>query len=302
MIIEKAGIYDIDEEEYHADPVPAGSLSSSGAKLICNQTLKHFRYQQDNPNKSTPALNFGSAAHMKLLEAKRFRETYYVLQEGFSWTQTKNQKEWHDQANLALKTGKKLLTYSDNEKIAGMMESMSDHKEALSKFVTAPKEQSGFWFDKTFKIWRRMRLDWQPLSGRVFMDYKTISALDDNTINKSMYNFGWYQQAAWYLDGIKSLGLHDQPRFVFLLQEKTPPYDIVIRELDMQAIGFGRLRNAKAMDLFAEAQETGEWPGYPLEPRIAHLPRFGEISLEEEKEAGEMALTYRMQAPHFEEK
>ena len=62
LTITAPGVYDIPAEDYHRDPVPGGSLSSTGArKLLPPSCPAKFRYEQDNPPTPTAALDFGQA-------------------------------------------------------------------------------------------------------------------------------------------------------------------------------------------------------------------------------------------------
>lgn len=310
MIIDKPGIYDIPEDVYHADPCVEPSLSSSGAKTILTKTPLHYHYERENPKKRTAAMSFGAAAHMSLLEPEKYASRYYEMPEGLTmaFAASKDLKDAHSEQEIeeikqearnAEASGKVLLSKKDSDIIKGMAEGMGRKKEVLSKFIVAPKEQSAFWKDATFKVWRRARFDYMPRNGRLFADYKTTESLDEEAIKRSVSNYGWFQQAAWYMDAITALKLNARPVFLFIIQEKSPPYEVVIRYLDQQALAYGRMMNARAMDLFARGVETGEWPGYSDEPAVTGLPRYAENKLEECREAEEFKLSYRMQAPFY---
>jgi len=310
FVITKPGIYDVPEEEYHADPVPSLSLSSSGAKKMYEKTPLHYWTDRRLGSKSTSALKLGSAAHIALLEPERFDKTYFVMPEGLSmsFAATKALKEEFGEdgvkelkatAKSAKEIGQILLSYKDAEIVKGMKEGMGRKESILSKFITCPKEQSAFWFDDVFRIWRRARFDYLPNEGRIFADYKTTTDLSDDAINKAVSNFGWHQQAAWYLDAIKALGLHDKPVFMFIMQEKSPPYEIRLVELDYQSIADGQVVNGWAMDQFARGIETGEWQGYPSAPYIATRPRYAETIYDAKQEAGDFALTHRLKAEFY---
>ena len=67
-ILTEAGVYEIAEDVYHADPVPGGSLSSSGArKLLPPSCPARFRHERDHPPASTPSMERGTAAHRLVL-------------------------------------------------------------------------------------------------------------------------------------------------------------------------------------------------------------------------------------------
>ena len=71
MIITKPGIYDIPEDEYHRDCVPAelgGSLSSSGAKLLLPPNCPAiFDYQRRHGKRPSKAMELGTVVHGMVL-------------------------------------------------------------------------------------------------------------------------------------------------------------------------------------------------------------------------------------------
>ena len=63
-------VYDIPEAEYHADPVPGGSLSCSGAKKLLPPSCPAlFDYERTHGQPYKKAFEFGSAAHKLVLGA-----------------------------------------------------------------------------------------------------------------------------------------------------------------------------------------------------------------------------------------
>jgi hypothetical protein len=69
------GIYNLTAENYHADPAPVASLSSSIANILIDQSPLHaylahprlnLRYQREEDSR----FDLGSAAHMMLLERR----------------------------------------------------------------------------------------------------------------------------------------------------------------------------------------------------------------------------------------
>ena len=62
------GLYDIPAELYHRDPVPGGSLSSTGAKKLASSCPAKFKYWLDNPEPPKKTLDLGTAAHRLVLD------------------------------------------------------------------------------------------------------------------------------------------------------------------------------------------------------------------------------------------
>src|SRR5690606_36787791 len=65
-VIRRPGLYDLPEHIYHADPVPGGSLPSTGAWLLLECPAR-FRYEHAHPPVPRPHVDFGTAAHKLVL-------------------------------------------------------------------------------------------------------------------------------------------------------------------------------------------------------------------------------------------
>ena len=70
------GIYpDMDEAEYHADPVSGWSLSASGAALLLDPSCPAlYLHSRENPKPRTKALDMGVLAHRVVLGAGWMRD------------------------------------------------------------------------------------------------------------------------------------------------------------------------------------------------------------------------------------
>ena len=273
-VIPGPGVYDgMPEHEYHADPVPGGSLSSSGArKLLPPSCPALFRHELDNPATPTRALDLGTAAHRMVLGLGGS----FVVVDADSY-RTKAAQQARDEARAA---GAAPLLNHEYEQVMAMADAIRAHPVAgalLCRGDVAP-EQSLFWRDEEFGIWRRARLDairWpRSPGGRILItDYKTTTCADPRQFARSAASYGYHQQDDWYRDGVTAL-LDADPAFLFVAQEKTPPYLVTVCELDDDAIKAGRERNRRAMEVYAECKATGDWPPYSNDIEVISLPAW----------------------------
>ncbi len=269
----RAGIRDgMTEEEYHGDPVPGGSLSSTGArKLLPPSCPAKYRWDADHPVIKAE-FDFGTAAHKYVLGAGP--KIKHV--DAKDWRTNAAKKE----AEEARAAGHVPLLAADVAKVHAMAAAIRRHPVAGAVFDPdrgGHAEQSLFWEDGATGIWCRARLDWMPALGPrrlIVADYKTTTDASPPAIRKAVANYGYYQQAAWYIDGVRALGLDEDPAFLFVFQEKTAPYLITIAELDYQAIQVGRERNAQACEIWRDCTEAGVWPGYTDEIELISLPAW----------------------------
>ncbi len=278
--VTKPGVYlDIPDDVYHADPVPAGSLSASGAKrLVPPSCPAIFKWERDNPVfKDT--FDFGHAAH-KL-----------VLGKGLD-TVVVDAEDWRTKAAQAQKAaahaaGKVPLLTADWQRVQEMADALRRHP--LASVLLDPEhgtpEASLFWEDEEAGIWRRSRLDWlpKPRNGRLIIpDYKTAVSADPTNFAKAAMNNGYHQQDAWYRDAAKALDLGADPMFVFIVQEKSAPYLVTVVQLDVTAVRIGRHLNRKAIHTYAQCVRTDTWPGYADDVAHVSLPFWYERQFEEQ--------------------
>lgn len=114
-----------------------------------------------------------------------------------------------------------------------------------------------------------------PRRRLILVDYKTTSDASDDGIRSSVARYGYHQQAAWYCAGVRALGLSDDPAFLFIFQEKEPPYLARVVELDRPAMEYGEQRNRRALEIYRECVESGRWPGYSdKEITLISLPEW----------------------------
>ena len=283
--ITEPGVYpDLSHTDYHADPVPAGSLSSTGARMLlppsCPAKYQHWR-RNGQPHKET--FDLGQVAHTLVLgDGPKL-----VVVDADDW-RGKAAREQRDAARLA---GAVPLLQHNYEQVQAMATAIRQHPiaGALLDPEGGATEQSLFWVDPVTGIWCRARLDYLPhrSSGRMILaDYKTCAAADPASISKAVYNHGYHQQADWYLDAALSCGAADDPAFVFVFQEKTPPYVVTVVELDRDALHWGSVLNTKARDVYRECTATGRWPGYTDDVLSMPLPVWAERQYDDARQQG----------------
>jgi hypothetical protein len=277
VIITEPGVYDIPAREYHADPWPGGSLSHSGArKLLPPGCPAHFRHWVDHGEAPRDEWDFGHAAHSLVLGVGEPLE----IVDADSW-QTKAAQV---QRKIAYAAGKVPLLRKDLAKAEAMAEVVYRHPYA-GELLSEPgkPEQSMFWPD-TSGITRRARLDYLGHSGDEFVvDYKTCNSSSPEAIARAMWNYGYYQQAPWYQDAVVGVGLlEDWPEFLFIFQEKTPPYIVTVASPDEEMLAYGRARNREAIDVYYRCKTFDHWPGYADGPVTVSLPRWAHHGLDAE--------------------
>lgn len=278
-IITSPGIYDMPSDDYHADPVPDGSLSTTGAKkLLAPSCPALFRHEQLHGRPPKKEFDFGAAAHSILLESG----PPIVEIDADTW-RTGYAK---DAAADARDEGAIPLLTREYEQVMAMVAVLRAHPAAAR--LLSPEwgmaEQSMFWRDKAAGVMRRGRLDVLPYprNGRMIIpDYKTCRSADTAAISKAIHDNGYHMQAPCYIDGVVALNHGgEDTELVFVFQEKNPPYLVRVVRPDVIAVKIGRDLNRRALEIYAECVATDTWPGYSPEIDDVPVPAWVENTYE----------------------
>jgi hypothetical protein len=272
------GIYSADElslEAYHADVVPGGSLSSSGARsLLTPGCPEQFDYDRRHPQPHKTAFEFGTAAHKLILG----EGPDLVMVDVDDW----RTKDARAQAAEARERGAIPLKRDDYEQVHAMADALRRNRFAAAAFDPAggQPEQSIYWTDPLTKVICRARPDWlpNPGSGRLIVpDYKTARDVSREGIAKAITAYGYHCQAAWYLEAARAAGLADERAvFVLVFQQKTPPYTVTPAQVDVLDLRIGHAKNQVARDIYRECTESGRWPGHVDGVEIIPQPEWAQ--------------------------
>jgi len=289
-VILHPGVYDLTEQEYHADPVPGGSLSSTGARELLPMyggCPAKYRHQLTRPRPPKKEFDLGSAAHHLVLGIG----PGIIEIDADSW-RTKDARLAADDARA---DGKIPLLPQEMAVVQDMTSALLDHPDAAALFKpgTGRGEASLFWVGRaeasekwpkgTGPVWQRARLDWLSYhrlpDGRVVIpDYKTAKSSEPEAFAKAVASYGYHQQAAFYIDAIRGVGMADldekDPAFLFVVQEKTEPYLVSVLELGHEELMWGRELNDEARRRWQHCKTTGVWPGYTTGITRVEIPAY----------------------------
>jgi hypothetical protein len=277
LIIDEPGLYDgLTDEVYHGDPVPEGSLSSSGARRLLPPSCPAlFKHERDHGSKAKRTFDVGHAAHKLVLGVG----PDLVVVDAPDW-RTKAAQQQRDEAYAS---GAVPVLAREFAEVRAMAEALKRHDlaRALLDPTRGSGEQSAFWVDDETDVWRRARFDWLPdATGHLIVpDYKTAACSSPAAFRRAAASFGYHQQASWYLDAVRALGLAETASFIFIVQEKSAPYLVSIIELDSQAMKLGAEENRRAIDIFARCMRSDTWPGYHEGVALIGLPPWAASDL-----------------------
>ena len=241
----------------NSDYRKAEGVSSSELKQMVKSPA-HYRYWKDNPDDTdTPALLFGRACHKYVLETYDFYKEFAVAPNVDR--RTKEGKEaWSKFVEES--EGKDVITEEQFEVIDAMRNAMLA-TPFVSKLINGEHEVSLFWTDEDTGIKCKCRPDSLNDKLKIVVDYKTCDNAETQHFMRKAIDLGYDLQASYYLDGVKATTGLDCI-FVFIAQEKKPPYAVNILQADDVFIRSGRQLYKDMLATYKECTETGNWWGY----------------------------------------
>jgi hypothetical protein len=266
-------------EQYHADPAPAPSLSSSIANILLDQSPLHawLAHPKLNPNyvrEVDSRFDLGSAAHLMLLER---REDRIVIVDADDW-RTNKAKEQRDDAHLQGKYAILRRHYDDIVIMCRKAREFLAGTELTDMLDTGAAEQTVVWQEDDF--WYRCRPDLLSADHRVVLDYKSTDSASHEAFAKQIGRMGYDLQAEFYTRGLTAVtGI--EPVFVFLAQEITPPYACSISALSNAYRAVGQAKVKRAMSIWRGCLTGDLWPAYTCQLLYAE-PKPWDMTLTEE--------------------
>ena len=235
------------------------ALSKSGLDQF-RKSPAHFRAWQDGTtkNESSPALEFGTAVHMAILEPQLFALNYTLF------TGDRRNKDGKMAYEAVIASGKIPLNQEQWDNITGAAAAVHAHPTAALLVEKIQTEVSCF--DSWNGVKVKARID--GLAKDYIIDVKTTQDASPVAFGKSCAQFRYHVQAAWYqrITGVN--------RFIFIAVEKEAPYGVACYELDEQAISLGHIIIEEQLRTYVECEQLNSWPCYSSHIQSLSLPAW----------------------------
>lgn len=278
MLTPKPGIYEnVTYPEYFA----WGAINQSRLMLM-KKSAAHLKWAFDNERKPSEAFDTGHAIHSLVLEPEQFNNRYLLGIDGDG--RTKEVKE--ARAKLEeLANGRGILKPSEWDDAVRIAKAVNAHPKAREYLNSSRRELSIVWVDEPTKLLCKARIDGHSRKGGILSDLKSTIDASVESFAKSIFNFNYYNQAAFYCEGLRALD-QEVNHFVFLAVEKTGPFGVGVYRLDEDVLSLGRRENADLMRKYATCAAKDEWPCYSQLVQDIGMPGWA-IQKLEEKYAGQ---------------
>ena len=257
--------HNINDENYYDDK---NYVSNSMLSLCRNNSSKAFWYMLDNKQESE-AFAFGSAFHCLALETKMFNDRYIYAPNVDK--RTKAGKEEYAEFLESVKD-KTVLPHKYYNILNGMYDELYAHgvvnnaKDIITN-SNCSYEENVCWKNKRTFIKCKGKFDIVNHKDKYIADLKTTQDASMEGFKKSICNFKYHKQAAFYLD---ALGFND---YYIIAVEKKEPYGIGIYKLGNDLIEQGRQLYNEELDMYCSMMTSGERYDYN-ESKVVLIDKF----------------------------
>lgn len=305
----------IPNAEYHGGP----GISKSGLDIIHRSPMHYKAAREAGPRESTPAQRRGTLVHDLVLEPDTFWDRYaepFVAPEGAldtvdeikermkalgleipSKAKKADLKELLQAAapdTVFLDEAKTEWAFSVDDKIVITAEELARAQAMADAVMSHPvagkllspkagvAELSCYWLDEETGVLCRCRPDFWRDDG-IVVDLKTTADASLEAFQRSVNDWRYHVQQAFYEDGIKAAAKQapeqraDDPTglvmadgwerpmpkaFLFVAVENDAPHAVAVYRVETESVEIGRREYRADLTAYAESLRTDKWPGY----------------------------------------
>lgn len=217
------------------------------------------KYAWEHPEPPTPALLFGQAVHKLILEPDTFDDEFAVAPN--IDRRTKDGKTAYNAFCESL--GDRQVITLEQYETAVEMRNKAISEPFVVKLLNCDHETPFIWTDVLTNEVVKIRLDGIGyLNDTPFViEYKTTEDASTDGFIRSAIKYGYDFQAAMACEAVEIV-TGKKPIFVFIAQEKKPPYSVNILQADKLFIQRGYEIYRELIGIYHDCKKSGNWYGY----------------------------------------
>lgn len=276
LILPPCVIHGQDIEEYHAR---FQEVSKTGLDDLARSPEIYRRLHEPGAPKraQTASQLHGHLSHCAILEPEAFAMRYSVHP-----CMNRNTKAWHaiekkaapgvqpiqqDQYDTAMAQRDSALALTDVYGTKSMVDILA-HGWA---------EPSAYWVDPDTGVHCRCRPDFvHPLNKKqaIALDVKTYGDASPREFGRQIHRMRYHVQDAFYSEGFTRASGLEIVAFIFVVVEDKFPYAAASYRLGDDSRWEGHDQVRQLLDVYAECQKTGVWPGYSPKTTVIDMPSY----------------------------
>ena len=237
-------------QKYFSDP----SLSASAINtFLRSRKLYWAKYIQNTlpPVPTSATLELGTACHTAILERETLNDRVTVAPK-FDKRTKAGREGWAEfqEANEGLT----ILTPEQWETVQAVQDAVIGSPVPARLFAAdGPVETPIYWMDKDEWVHCKALPDKWVKGEGIVVDLKTTSDVTPHGFGRSLTKYAYHIQAAHYLEATEA------KRFIWVVVETTPPFEVRTYELDADSLARAKDIRRSAIEALQECQTSGDF-------------------------------------------
>jgi exodeoxyribonuclease VIII len=250
-----------------------------------HKSPKHFKWAIDNPRQSTEAQTLGTLVHSMVLEPDTVKDDFTIINPLMRPDPTRDfrsaeNKLWKQQLmEEASLHGRQIVDAEIYEQAKAMADSVLSNPVIKALIEKATIEKGIMWTDPNTGLKCKGRPDAIVPDKDLIIDLKTTISAHPDDFQRSIWNYRYHEQAAFYSMGLKAIhGSERFSRFLFIAVENKAPYCSASYFLSPSALDTGWSTCMSLLNLHKECVTNNDWSrGY--EVRADHKSGIMDLDL-----------------------
>lgn len=244
------------------------AVSRSELCVILDKSPMHCLAKRgQSARASSEALSRGRAVHTLLQEPELFAATFErgPINPKSEEEYGGNTKAWREAEQEAESRGKCL--YSEAWAVPAMVAAIQNNPECGRILAGKPLiEATLIWKDPASGVLCKARPDNLQMAAGIMLDVKTTESAHPLRFARSCVDYGYFDQAAHYQNGVKVLTGSLVEPWLIPVEVDAPhavaAYRVADDSGDDETMSTARMRVAYALAKIAECEKSGKWPSY----------------------------------------
>lgn len=270
-------IENLEDTIYHS---MTDKMSSSGVRKIIKSPRNFVCWMlgidpDAEEERDNDALRFGRAAHLMILEPKKFRERF-IIQPDFGPMQSSKNRAKRDEWVAEQDPNAVIMKESEYEHLLWMIDSLTTNESVRALLANGQFEVTGIYKDPKYNIACKNRYDIlnknSSSGGIILTDLKTTTDVDKGLFSNTILKLKYHIQMAFYARGIEAITGAPPEESGFIAIQKKPPYECAVHYCDEEMMEIGMQWVDFALLTYLECCEKTQWPSAQKNAGYISLP------------------------------
>ncbi len=261
----------ITRPEYDALP----GINHSKLKYF-KDSIKHGSWKATQKFNQTSAMRLGTAVHTLVLEPHKFDDEYICgsgpVNEKTGKTYGTDSQKFQNWLSEQEETGKTYLSTNDKNQAEQVAKNVYKNELAMYWLDQCEYRESAVtWTDKRTGLECKALMDNFSLENLILGDFKTIArSVDYEFLSKTLFTMDYFQQFAFYNDGLRANG-YDCKKFIVIFAQTINEQDIATCEIGIDSLVHGSIQYEKCLDNYKDYL-SGKVTGYHSDLFTLEIP------------------------------